>query len=64
MILLADSECFPTGYIGIVPDQIERALNKLFSLAHSWGCVFLRDEADISYNNELSTNSLEIPCIW
>jgi len=34
------------GDIGYDPDQVERNLERHFTLAHKWGCVMLLDEAD------------------
>ncbi|KAK7956484.1 uncharacterized protein PG986_005706 [Apiospora aurea] len=36
-----------TGDIGYEPAEVERSLEKLFTLAHHWGCVVLLDEADV-----------------
>ena len=36
-----------TGDIGYRPDEVETKLDKLFNLAHKWGCVLLLDEADV-----------------
>ncbi|KAI0177530.1 hypothetical protein BJ166DRAFT_507201 [Pestalotiopsis sp. NC0098] len=35
------------GDIGYEPDEVERNLQKHFTLAHKWGCVMLLDEADV-----------------
>lgn len=35
------------GALGLVPDEIERSLTKIFRLAHLWDCVLLLDEADV-----------------
>ncbi|KAI0132944.1 P-loop containing nucleoside triphosphate hydrolase protein [Xylariales sp. AK1849] len=35
------------GDIGYEPDEVERNLEKHFTLAHKWGCVMLLDEADV-----------------
>ncbi|KAF1961539.1 hypothetical protein CC80DRAFT_488785 [Byssothecium circinans] len=35
------------GDIGYEPAEVERNLQKLFKLAHKWGCVLLIDEADV-----------------
>ncbi|KAF2678848.1 P-loop containing nucleoside triphosphate hydrolase protein [Lentithecium fluviatile CBS 122367] len=35
------------GDIGYEPEQVEKNLQKLFKLAHKWGCVLLIDEADV-----------------
>lgn len=35
------------GDIGYEPDEVEKNLDKHFSLAHKWGCVMLLDEADV-----------------
>ncbi|KAK8042370.1 hypothetical protein PG994_012853, partial [Apiospora phragmitis] len=36
-----------TGDIGYEPAEVERSLERLFTLAHHWGCVVLLDEADV-----------------
>lgn len=36
-----------TGDIGYQPEQVERKLEDLFTLANRWGCVLLLDEADV-----------------
>ncbi|KAI1142730.1 hypothetical protein F5Y05DRAFT_129218 [Hypoxylon sp. FL0543] len=35
------------GNIGYQPDEVEKNLDRLFNLAHRWGCVLLLDEADV-----------------
>ncbi|KAI1633376.1 hypothetical protein F4809DRAFT_623386 [Biscogniauxia mediterranea] len=35
------------GDIGYKPEMVEDSLDKLFTLAHKWGCVLLLDEADV-----------------
>ncbi|XXG93940.1 hypothetical protein Hte_000190 [Hypoxylon texense] len=35
------------GDIGYQPDVVEKNLDRLFYLAHRWGCVLLLDEADV-----------------
>lgn len=35
------------GDLGTTANQVERALEKHFRLAHKWGCVLLLDEADV-----------------
>lgn len=35
------------GDIGYEPEEVEKNLQKLFKLAHKWGCVLLIDEADV-----------------
>jgi SpoVK/Ycf46/Vps4 family AAA+-type ATPase len=35
------------GDIGYEADEVERNLQKHFTLAHKWGCVMLLDEADV-----------------
>ncbi|KAI1505354.1 hypothetical protein F5X99DRAFT_369089 [Biscogniauxia marginata] len=35
------------GDIGYQPEQVEKNLERLFNLAHKWGCVLLLDEADV-----------------
>lgn len=35
------------GDIGYQPDIVEKNLDRLFYLAHRWGCVLLLDEADV-----------------
>ncbi|KAI0593411.1 hypothetical protein F4775DRAFT_578016 [Biscogniauxia sp. FL1348] len=35
------------GDIGYKPEVVEDSLDKLFTLAHKWGCVLLLDEADV-----------------
>lgn len=35
------------GDIGYEPVEVEKSLQKLFKLAHRWGCVLLIDEADV-----------------
>ncbi|KAK7407983.1 hypothetical protein QQX98_009854 [Neonectria punicea] len=35
------------GGLGYNPQDVERYLEKLFGLAHKWGCVLLLDKADI-----------------
>ncbi|KAL8310283.1 hypothetical protein RB597_010213 [Gaeumannomyces tritici] len=35
------------GDIGYEPEKVEANLEKLFRLAHKWGCVMLIDEADV-----------------
>jgi SpoVK/Ycf46/Vps4 family AAA+-type ATPase len=35
------------GDIGYEPEDVEKNLQKLFRLAHKWGCVLLIDEADV-----------------
>jgi hypothetical protein len=45
-----------------MPEQVEEMLTKLFNLAHWWGCVLLKDEADMFLASrskaELSRNAL------
>lgn len=36
-----------SGDIGYQPEQVERKLEDLFTLANRWGCVLLLDEADV-----------------
>ncbi|KAF2224382.1 hypothetical protein BDZ85DRAFT_234813 [Elsinoe ampelina] len=36
-----------SGNLGVLPDDIERRLEKHFALAAKWGCILLLDEADV-----------------
>ncbi|KAJ4387636.1 hypothetical protein N0V93_008233 [Gnomoniopsis smithogilvyi] len=50
------------GDIGYQPEQVERRLEDLFTLANRWGCVLLLDEADVFLakrkNDDLKRNAL------
>ncbi|KAJ4421175.1 hypothetical protein N0V82_003940 [Gnomoniopsis sp. IMI 355080] len=50
------------GDIGYQPEQVERKLEDLFTLANRWGCVLLLDEADVFLakrkNDDLKRNAL------
>ncbi|KAI1461615.1 hypothetical protein F4805DRAFT_412694 [Annulohypoxylon moriforme] len=35
------------GDVGYQPDDVEKNLDRVFNLAHRWGCVLLLDEADV-----------------
>ncbi len=38
------------GDLGLTPEKVESALNRIFRLANNWDCVLLLDEVDTFFS--------------